>query len=383
MEIWSQTQLFHSGDHYYSALINDIRHARSSILLETYIFSVDRVTQVIIEELIKARQRGCHIQILVDGFGSYDWLLELRQVFKKNDIEFRVYHPLPFSFSWFRRLFILNFLTNRSTIFKRFNKRNHRKVVIFDLNKAYLGSLNLSQSHSELAFGTRAWRDTGVSVSGTPVWRLVWAFTHSWRRSNKKDLQHLLPTYKRNNLFIPEKSVVRLNTTPRMRYRVYRDLIRRIRHAEKHILVTSAYFLPKSSLLRALKNAARRGVDVKIIVPGVTDVPLVRWAAFEIIKNMFKSGIQIFEYQKSILHAKYMIIDDYCSVGSLNLNHRSLLHDLEVEVVLPDKKDRDNLNAQWNHDLLSSTPLTEQKLKSNSWIVRMLSRIAFKLRYLL
>jgi cardiolipin synthase len=168
-----------------------------------------------------------------------------------------------------------------------------------------------------------------------------------------------------------------------MRYQVYRDLIRRIRNAEDHIFVASAYFLPKGSLLRALKYAARKGVDVEIIVPGTTDVPIVRWAAFEVIKNMFKSGIKVFEYQKSILHAKYMIIDDYCSVGSLNLNHRSLLHDLEVEVVLIDPHDRDNLLQQWQIDRAQSALLTEQKLQSNSWLIQVLSRIAFKLRYLL
>jgi cardiolipin synthase len=384
MEGWTHTELFHSGDAYYTSLLSRIRRARKSITLETYIFAVDRLTQILLEELGQARQRGCQVQLLIDGFGSYYWLPDLEKICREKDLEWRVYHPLPRGFSWFRRYLLLNLFSLKAwRLFKNLNKRNHRKITIIDETTAYLGSLNFTQFHSENIMGRQAWRDTGVCVEGPPVTMLVAAFARSWRRARKRTLSRAWFRYRRDRGYDPRHSLVRLNSTPRMRYRVYRDLIRRIREARSHIYVTTAYFLPKRSLLRALKNAAARGVHVELIVPGITDVPLVRWAAFSIARTLLKSHIFIYEYQNRVLHAKYMIIDDYCSVGSLNLNHRSLLHDLEVEVVLTAPADRENMLRQWEIDKAHSKSLTEQSLRNTSFWRHWLSRIAFKLRYLL
>ncbi len=370
---WTFTQLFHRGDDYYDALAKDLRRARESITLETYILTIDKVTLVLLEELTAARKRGCHVQLLVDGFGSYFWLSQIRQYCQKNDLDLRIYHALPERIGWFKVW----------KLFRLLNKRNHRKVTIIDQSRAYLGSLNFTQVHSESALGPASWRDTGVVVQGPPVQMLVKAFAQAWRRAGQKRLRRFWTRRKNDRILLPEKTLVRLNSNPRMRYRVYRDMIRRLRTAEKRIYVTTAYFVPKRSLLRVLKNAARRGVDVQIIVPGVTDVPLVRWAAYAMVHTLIKAGVRISEYQGRVLHAKYMIIDDYCSVGSMNLNHRSLLHDLEVEVVLDHPKDLANMVEQWQTDRQNSRQLTESQLKATTWWSRLLSRIAFKLRYLL
>jgi cardiolipin synthase len=132
-----------------------------------------------------------------------------------------------------------------------------------------------------------------------------------------------------------------------------------------------------------LIKAADRGVDVKILTPGKSDVPFVKWAAFNLTFFLLQKKIPIFEYQPSILHAKNMIIDDEAFVGSYNLNYRSLIHDLEVQVILNDASSLQNMLAQWQIDLGNSKPATEKDFNQTTWIGRLMHKIAFRLRYLL
>lgn len=380
---WGYVEIFHQGDAYYSALLADIRRARVSITLETYIFAVDSLTKIILEELAQAKKRGCRVQLLIDGFGSYYWLPALRRQCAQKNIDLRVYHPLPHGLGWFRSFFWMYFAALRTwQLVKKLNHRNHRKITIIDSKRAYLGSLNFTQVHSEKLMGALAWRDTGVAVEGSGVTVMERAFYTTWRQAEYRGLMRLLKIGRRRTKAV-RHPLVRLNSTQRLRFQLYRDLRRRIRDAHTEVLVVTAYFLPKRSLLRTLKTAAEKGVRVQLIVPGLSDVPMVRWAAFEMAQTLMKSGVKIYEYQHRILHAKYMLIDDYCSVGSLNLNHRSFLHDLEVEAVLNAPADVQNIRNQWRLDKEQCLELTQEKLMAVSWPLRLLSRIAFKLRYLL
>lgn len=380
---WEKVDIFHRGDDFYQSLLADIRRARVSIALETYIFAVDRMTQLLLEEMGQARKRGCRVQLLVDGFGSYYWLPALNRLCLDKKIALRVYHPLPQSFAWFRHFFFVYFFALRTwQLVRRLNNRNHRKTAIIDGEIAYLGSLNYTQLHSESIMGTKAWRDSGVRVQGSGVQTLSYAFVKTWQQAARKGLARILKFEKKRTR--PHvHPLVRLNSTQRLRFHLYRDLIRRIKNAEKNVSVVTAYFVPKRSLIRALKSASRRGVSVELILPGITDVPIVRWATFELVNTLLKSGVKIYEYQNRVLHAKYMLIDNYCSIGSLNLNHRSFLHDLEVEVVLDGENQIAEMRKQWQIDRQLSLPLTEEKLRQTRWYMRVLSRIAFRIRYLL
>jgi cardiolipin synthase len=157
----------------------------------------------------------------------------------------------------------------------------------------------------------------------------------------------------------------------------------RLSTAQSRIYVTTAYFLPKRSLLRAFLKAARRGVDVQILIPGKSDVPMVKWAAFSMVRFLLQKQITMYEYQKSILHAKTMIIDDVVFIGSFNLNHRSILHDLEVEAVLKDPESLQSMLDQWHKDIQESKRVGERDFHRPSWWLRPLYRLAFRLRYLL
>ncbi|WII73807.1 phosphatidylserine/phosphatidylglycerophosphate/cardiolipin synthase family protein [Bdellovibrio sp. 22V] len=380
MESWSYVRIFHSGDDYYLSLIQDIRRAKRSITIESYIFAIDRLTESILEELTKARARGCLVKIVVDGFGSYYWIPQLDKLCNERGIELRVFHPFPYPLLWARRLFA-RYSINGIFLFKKLNRRTHRKITIIDETRAYLGSFNFVQDHCQSYVGPRAWRDTGVALEGPAISRLVLAFQISYLRTYIHGLLNWVGRWRIKQE--PFENILRLNTTQKTRRRLYRDLLFRITHAEKRIYVTTAYFLPKRSLLTAFLKAARRGVDVKILMPGKSDVPMVKWAAFYIVRFLLQKRIPIYEYQKTILHAKTMIIDDEAFVGSFNLNHRSLLHDLEVEAVLSDEESMKNMLQQWSVDLANSKLVSEKDFATRSWFARMLYRLAFRLRYML
>lgn len=380
MESWSYARIFHSGDDYYHSLVQDIRNAQHSITIESYIFTIDKLTGTILDELSAARGRGCSVKIIVDGFGSYTDIPHLDTQCKMRGIEMRVFHPFPYPLFLARKK-SSQFSNSLGFFLKHFNRRNHRKITIIDEKRAYLGSLNFTQDHCESLVGPKAWRDTGVCIEGPQIRHLVLDFKISYMRTYIKGLFTWGGQWRKN--FSPSRSLVRLNTTQRMRRRLYKDLLSRINNAESRIYLTTAYFLPKRSLLRALLRAAHRGLDIRIMIPGKSDVPMVKWAAFNIMRFLIKKGIPIFEYQPTILHAKTMIIDNEVFIGSFNMNHRSLMHDLEVEVLLKDSASLHNMLHQWQVDLENSKQLSSKELSAPSFLFRILHNIAFRLRYML
>lgn len=380
MDSWSRVQIFHSGDEYFKSLIESLRHAKKSISIEIYIFALDRLTKQILNELAFARTRGCTVKLVVDGFGSYAEIPELQKICTHHGIEMRVFHPMPYFKSlaskWpnLKEFRIGGFL-------RRMNRRNHRKIIIIDEEKAYLGSLNFTEVHCAQYVGTKAWRDTGVCVEGPPVKQLVIATKITYLRTIYKGILTWVGRWR-----IPSStsfsSALQLNTTQKMRRALYRDLLHLIDQADHRIYITTAYFLPKRKLLKALIRAADRGVDVKLILPGKSDVRLVKWAAFNLMHFLINSKIPIYEYQKYILHAKTMIVDNQAYIGSFNLNHRSLLHDLEVIARFEDDQTLHNMLVQWAIDISHCRSVSEREFNS-SWLTRGFYKIAFRLRYML
>ncbi|MGE5086355.1 MAG: phospholipase D-like domain-containing protein [Bacillota bacterium] len=240
--------------------------------------------------------------------------------------------------------------------------------------------MNFTQIHCQEFVGESAWRDTGVRLEGTPVKQLVVASQITYLRTVFDGILNWVGRWRITPR--PFNSPVQLNTTQKMRRFLYRGILHKITHAQKRVYITTAYFLPKRSVLKALIKAAERGVDVKILLPGKTDVPFVKWAAFFIVQFLSQKKIPIFEYQKSILHAKTMIIDDDAYVGSFNLNYRSLFHDLEVLARFHDPKSLCVMTDQWVVDLENSRLISEKDF-SSSWLTRLIYRIAFRLRYML
>lgn len=379
---WTRHQFFHSGDAYFAEMLRQIRVAKKKIQIETYIFEYDSLTRVLLEELKQASARGCTVQLLLDGFGSYYWQETVSEWCRKAHIDLRIFKPLPRGLMSFRRLMLV-FRLRLIGWMRGMNRRNHRKVALFDDHTAILGSFNMTQVHSEKIMGQKAWRDSAVLVEGPSVRDLHWAFSVAWTQSRRGHWRRFVFPLRRQRVYDPRSSDVRLNVSTRDRLSLARELARRLKRAERRIRIETAYFLPTRWLLNALLKASRRGVQVEVILPGVSDVPLVKWAAAEITSRLIAEKVRVFEYQPSILHAKFMIIDDWAALGSLNMNHRSLIHDLEVEAVFNDSTAVSELNFQWERDRDVCRPVSIEEFRRSSRLWRWLARLAFRLRYLL
>lgn len=379
---WTHRQFFHTGDEFFSAALRCIREAKHQIQIETYIFQMDALTKMLLQELKIAVERGCKVQLLVDGVGSYFWLESLAEACRRDRIDLRVWQPLPQGVSSFRRMLAparFRFLRLLRTL----NRRDHRKMVLCDGTIVFMGSMNWTHVHSEKIMGAAAWRDSGVRLQGSCVQELQRAFQLAWQSSRQGSVRRLLRIGLKDRLYNPRTSWVRLNQSRKDRRYLNRDLIRRLRTAKNRILIESGYFLPTRALTVALKKTAKRGVRVEIIVPGPSDVPVVQWAAAGLSISLLKAGVRLHEYQKTILHGKFWILDDWASIGSMNLNHRSVFHDLEVEATFTDRESVEGLTRQWEIDRDHCKVLDLKTLKSVGWPKRILQFIAFRLRYIL
>lgn len=378
---WRRWQFFHKGDDFFDHLLFRIQSAQKSIHIETYIFEMDSITEKILDELGRARQRGVKIQLLVDGVGSYRWLEDIFRRALDLGLDIRVWQPVPKTWSGVRRfLWLTGFQGIR--IFRHLNRRNHRKIAFFDQEIILLGSQNLTHVHSEKEMGSQAWRDSAIEVEGPETFTLLRSMHLAWRRSTPRGWRIPFQGLK-DHRYDPENSLLRLHQDRRSRRILSQDFLQRIDQAQEKVFIASAYFLPTRRQFIALRNAARRGVLVAILIPEVSDVPLVKWAGYDLVRSLLKSGVHVFEFKNRVFHAKYNLIDHWACLGSANLNHRSFFHDLEIEVTLKNPKALRELENQWSLDCENSRALNPHELERPVFWRRWLYHLAFRLRYLL
>lgn len=376
-----KTKIFFDGDQFFSACLTAIREAKKEVCLESYIFQMDQIGLSFLEELGQATRRGVKVYLMVDGLGSMPALNPLRNFCRQNHIHFRVYHPLPmFDKRLFRRIWQIFALATR--FMRRLNYRNHRKVLLVDQAQSIVGSFNISQVHSRKVVGKTAWRDTAILVHDeSSAGVLHEAFFRAWKKASLFRRSRLeQPTATK---FLYKLGHVRLNDRLRRRFHFARDIRKRVRTARNRVLITNAYFLPRRSFLASLRRAARNGTRVAICLPAKNDVWVVRYASRTLYRKLLRAGVEIFEYQPTMLHAKTMIIDDWAAIGSHNLNHRSFMHDLEVEMAFDNGQVLRELMAQWEADLKLSTPVTLEQLAKDSIWKKIFSRLCFLFRYYL
>jgi cardiolipin synthase len=370
-------QIFASGSAHYQALLQDITNAKHSVDFETYIFSNDEAGQQVVQALVAATKRGVQVRVIVDGVGSPFWGYGLAQQIENAGGQTKIYNPYPWEiWNWQRS-------TRRHwLIFKwlylvfNINSRNHRKTVIIDNEIAYIGSFNVHKCHLPREQGGFGWRDTSVRISETDLTELSEAFEDTWNHhSIRERLREAFKRFRQNPRF-------RLNTTHYRRHILFKNLLKRLRLCRQRIWITSAYFIPNAPLLRRLKDAARHNLDVRLLVPQKSDMRFVDWASRTYYSSLLKSGVRIFEYGPSVLHAKSIIIDDWMLVGSSNLNSRSLIHDLEIDAEIHTDQAKHDLANLYLQDLRQSREISTQSWdKRFSLLKRLIGAIVMRFRY--
>ncbi|WDD97604.1 phospholipase D-like domain-containing protein [Thalassomonas actiniarum] len=366
---WQSETVFTGGDEYFQQLELDIFRARHTIDLAFYIFSFDALGNKILSALQAASGRGVRVRIIVDGIGSPQWHAGTLRQLAQSGIEARIYHPYPWRFS-LRALRRINVLLERFFhLWRKINTRDHRKSCVIDDEIAWVGSFNLVQYHMQCYMNNLAWRDTGVRVCGPQVKMITAIFDYIWCRRRYPVTEPLssLP-------HLGYGSVVRSNVSIRLRRLFARELYHNIIFATQRVWATNAYFVPVSRLQLSLIRAAKKGIDVRLILPAMSDVIFAPWIARFYYRILLLSGVRIFEYQPSILHAKTLLFDDFAYVGSSNLNHRSLLHDLELDIVCRQQESIKTLEQQFLIDQCLSVEITQDKLNRGRWWEKILAR---------
>ena len=380
---WSDEKLFFSGDAYFSDLINDLQSAKRSIELESYIFENDLLGKRIASELMKASMRGVKVRVLVDGIGSPFWAEAFLSDFLAVGIRAQIFHPRPLVyFQYLQKPRRFSSALHRFiSLVGKLNKRNHQKLCVIDSRVAYVGGLNVSSKHLNEVYGSQAWRDTGFRVKGEQIKDLRRIFLANWIRKTKI-LRRLWSDSTLEEL--PKKSLYRFNATRAIRKRYYKDLIERLLEAENQIQITNAYFVPHRSFVSALRYIAQtKKAKVEIILPKYSDIFFIPWVSRIYYYALLKSGVSIYEYSDSFLHAKTLLIDNYATIGSSNLNHRSLIHDFELDLVASHPETHRQLMNQFEKDKGRSIQVTLKRWESRSWFEKILSSLFFFLRYFL
>lgn len=368
--------IFCEGKTYFESLLNDINQAQKSIDCESYIFELDDLGKKIIEVLTERAKQGVVVRVLVDGAGSPQWGGNLVSNLEKAGGETRIFHPFPWNlWQWSRSHVSVPSVLKAIYLLLKMNSRNHRKVCLIDGKIAYLGSLNISQDHLTRDQQGKGWRDTGIRLAQVNLSPLYQGFEAAW---NHLPIQERLHRIFRH---INPNSTLRLNNTRHRRRILYKNLLKRIARCKKRIWITNAYFVPDNFLLKKLLDAAYSGIDVRILLPRKSDVLFMPWTSNAFYASLLKAGVRIFEYLPTMLHAKTLILDDWMLVGSSNLNHRSLLHDLEVDVNIHQTSAKEALEKQFLLDLENAKEIYLNDWHKRPLHQRIIGRLLLYVKY--
>lgn len=320
-------RVFNEGDSLYASMLRSIAEAQYSIQLESYIFADDEVGRLFCRALIERARAGAKVKVHIDAAGSlFGFSRKMQNLMHENGVELRWFHRWSWRRPW------------------RYNRRNHRKLLVVDSRIAYLGGFNIHKENSGEYYGEARWRDTHVSFDGPLVEVAAQLFDAFWRGELRwQPVQE-----------VPGSKLLHNHTlTCRHRLRcVYGGVFG---NAKNYIYLTTPYFVPDNYTLSQLREAAKRGLDVRLLVPRKTDIRIARWAARHIYETLLDSGVNIYEYLPRVLHAKTVVTDDHWSmVGTSNLDYRSLFTNYELNLVTVDQQLAGKLKQQFIQDLSMS-----------------------------
>lgn len=381
----NDVELFHHGDQAFDAIFEAIQSAKKSIYVEIFVFTPDKVGQMVRDALIEARKRAVEVTVLYDHFGTAKFNARFLQPMYEAGIKVTAFNPI---WPW-RRKGPLSF-------------RDHRKIIVIDEKIGFCGGMNISNDYGGPRYGNDRFRDSMARVKG-PAAKDLLAITKEslaeaeFEKKPDRASQTLGPVKSSTSiklffkkLFINEEiasktkkekgaliQVLRSNTRRNLTH-IQHSMEEIVNRAVEYCYLTTPYFLPQEGLRQALLNARLRGVDVRILSIGISDVPLMRYANHFVYGSLLKKGIRIYEMTKKTLHAKLATIDGvYASIGSYNLDHWSARRNLEVTMAMMDKTIALDLKNQFKKDLELSTEVNGEQFLKRSWFKNFLCGLVY------
>lgn len=354
----TSVRLLKNGIEAFPAMFESIDSAKSCIALEMYIIADDATGREFRERLIESAKRGVHVMVLIDAWGCWELQNSFWDGFRAEGGMVRWFHPISRGLLPFR---------------------NHRKLLLVDDRICYIGGMNIADEYYRGAKGEAPWRDNMLEISRPDVARLRRSFSRMWEKADLPLRRFFLKRRPEPVLHTVAAGNVRfLESGPENPMRPVRRIYRLVIHnAVKSIDLAMGYFYPHGRMMRALKRAVRRGVRVRLLFPQKTDVPTARWAARGLYGRMLRSGVEVWEYQPTMMHAKLAIADNTVIAGSANLDIRSGMINYELVAVVNDRAVAAGARADFEEDLRHSVRIELEKWKKRPFIQKLKERFSY------
>lgn len=356
----NQILVLNNGEEKFPVLFQELKKAKHSIHLDYYIIKDDHIGSALFDILIQKALSGVKVKVIYDDVGSSISKAGLKKL-KEAGVQIYPYMPVLFS-----------------RLAHKANYRNHRKIVVIDNETGFLGGINIKDKYINPNDIKLYWRDTHIMIQGEAVIDLQYLFISDWyfvsgqkidlkevRYKNSFKIKANIPTsilgsdYGKNNQTIMEA------------------FFGMITSATKEILITTPYFIPDDAIFNALKITSKSGVTIKLIIPEKPDIKTAFYASQTYLKDLIRSGVEVYYYTKGMMHSKTMIVDRLVStVGSTNMDQRSFSLNAEVNVFVRDEVVAQKLQFHFEEDLKDCHKLQLEDLRNRPWYVKVLCSIA-------
>ncbi|MBN9297125.1 MAG: cardiolipin synthase [Filimonas sp.] len=343
ISINNNVELLINGEEKFAKLFEELEKAEHHIHLEYYIMEQGHITLRLKDILIRKAKQGVAVRMMYDDFGTSIKYKHLRDL-KKAGVQAMPFYKIIFPIAS-----------------SRHNYRDHRKVVIIDGKRGFTGGINMSDRYSNefIAKNKMYWRDTHLFIEGDAIKPLQYLFFLNWNFCSKEELPVTHDYFPDHTVKSNQLVQISYSGPDSDRASIMMSYFAAITKAKHYIYISTPYFIPNESLLTALQTAALGKVDVRLLVPGVSDSTFVNAAAHSYYEDLLEAGVKIYLYQKGFMHAKTMVSDNCLSmVGSANMDIRSFDLNFELNAVVYDRKIHDGLKAVFMRDLQDSVEIT-------------------------
>ncbi|QSF45852.1 cardiolipin synthase [Paenibacillus tianjinensis] len=342
----------------YAAMLEAMEAAREHIHLEFYIFRDDEIGEHFQEVMVRKARQGVKVRLLCDGLGSHSLRRKFIGTLKHAGVEVHFFLPLL-----------------HSLLDRRFNYRNHRKIMIVDGLIGFTGGMNVGDDYLGKDPKMGYWRDTHLRLEGDSVYHLQAIFLKDWKLAAGDWLSH--PRFFPTHSCTGQEAVLVVASGPDGAIDASEEMyFAALCSARRRIWITSPYFIPDPTICRALKNAVLSGVDVRIIIPAKPDNKLVYSASLSYLENLQDAGVKFYRYTRGFMHAKVMIVDDLlATIGSANLDMRSFYSNFELTAVLLHPESIAKLASDFEKDLQYSPFIDPEQFKERAWNVKLIQSL--------
>lgn len=340
-------EILNDGQETYSKLFKELESAEQTIHIQFYIFENGETANKLLEIFTRKRKQGVEIRLMYDAVGSWG----LSKTYKQKLDEIGVLHHqfLPVQFVLFAN---------------KINYRNHRKIIVIDSVKGFTGGINISDKYIK-GNHLGSWRDTFIYLEGNSVNGLQYLFLSDWAFASKED--HFKQQYFKRSTNTQGCAVQIVGSGPDSEYAgIMQEYDTIVHSAKNYVYISNPYLIPGEVILTALITSAMKGVDVRILIPGISDFKIVKWSSNSYITQLLRAGVKIYRYKKGFLHSKVMVADDsVSSVGTGNMDIRSFDLNFEVNAVVYSNSVAKNLKNQFEVDCSNS-----EQIDYKNWIKR-------------